>query len=107
LLTPFTSVTQRDPYWLAFFHLTHRNNAYLGPPLSHPSALEAGHAVSKLEFEYAQQRQRRSGGEVETEDDGERDGKEFDVFVGRLASQLVNEEEEEDFPALSSSTSKR
>lgn len=120
---------QRDPYFLSFYRLMLRNKAYLGPPISHPGASELGHSVSKLEYEHSRQQQGRENGNgngngrqnghEETYDGGEEEGKEegdddheatqrardFELLVGRLAGQLVNEaEEDEDFPSLSAST---
>ncbi|GAA5858396.1 hypothetical protein JCM1840_001183 [Sporobolomyces johnsonii] len=100
-----------DPYWRAFYNLCLRNRCYVGAPVASASATEAGQAVSKLEQAYRAERSRAAGagaggpngagggggggrdaggGEDEEQKDKER---EFDVLVGRLVSQL-NEDDE-------------
>ncbi|GAA5904478.1 hypothetical protein JCM6882_008919 [Rhodosporidiobolus microsporus] len=110
-----------DPYWKAFYRLCLRNDCYVGPPVQNPSANEAGHAVSKLEAEYVREKRRRregggvrangggkkaegEGGEEESgdgeeeEEEDQDEARDFDILIGRLASQVVNEED--DFPPL-------
>ncbi|GAA5852569.1 hypothetical protein JCM8547_002548 [Rhodosporidiobolus lusitaniae] len=102
-----------DPYFKAFYRLCLRNRCYVGPLVSHPGANELGHAVSRLEAEYvrqgpvsaktkgAEQNEKRENGEEGEEQagPGEEESKAFDILIGRLASQLVNGEED-DFPSL-------
>ncbi|GAA6027874.1 hypothetical protein JCM8097_001759 [Rhodosporidiobolus ruineniae] len=98
-----------DPYWKAFYRLCLRNRCYVGPPVQNGGANELGHAVSKLEADYARRRAgpARSGassrspalnghdGEDEDDEDDEekrQQARDFDILIGRLATQLVNDE---------------
>ncbi|GAA5835798.1 hypothetical protein JCM11251_007429 [Rhodosporidiobolus azoricus] len=108
-----------DPHWKSFYRLCLRNDCYVGPPVTNPSANEAGHAVSKLEAEYVREKRRRAGAlnghassrslseqghttnghaAAEGEEQDRDEARDFDILIGRLASQLVNEDD--DFPPL-------
>ncbi|GAA5945101.1 hypothetical protein JCM1841_005712 [Sporobolomyces salmonicolor] len=97
---------QTDPYWRAFYNLCLRNRCYVGAPVASASATEAGQAVSKLEQAYhatsadggpndrAPGRGRGGDGGGAGRDEDQKDQeREFDVLVGRLVSQL-NEDDE-------------
>ncbi|GAA5969919.1 hypothetical protein JCM11641_008085 [Rhodosporidiobolus odoratus] len=88
-----------DPYWRAFYRLCLRNDCYIGPRVSSPEANEPGHAVSRLEQESRTRRSQQGREEEREGGEGKDRARDFDVLVGRLASQLVVEDEDE-FPPL-------
>ncbi|BGP14796.1 hypothetical protein JCM10213v2_002751 [Rhodosporidiobolus nylandii] len=97
-----------DPWWTSFYRLCIRNDAYVGPPVSHAAANEPGHAVSRLEQDYHAKSATKGttpgaageSGRGEAEVEGKAEARDFDVLIGRMASQLVNQDDDDDFPPL-------